>query len=164
MPVIGSRNSCISSPRVRSSRKREPFASIHRPSLSREIISSTQGVPLTETYFAMTKYISFRVNSSLLSVVRSANARVEMQLAQPLSLSQNAVQRSPVRCSEPFASISSTALADGSTRRTMSKTVPRCRISATSDGPFSVLLSAQPRGARLSCSFCMSVMQPITPT
>ena len=32
------------------------------------------------------------------------------------------------------------------------------------DGPFAVLLSAQPRGARLSCSFCMSVMQPITPT
>ena len=97
-------------------------------------------------------------------MVRSAKARVEMQLAQPLSLSQNAVQRSPVRCSEPFASISSTALADGSTRRTTSKILPRRCISSTINGLFAVLLSAQPRGARLSCSFCMSVMQPITPT
>lgn len=111
----------------------------------------------------MTKYISLRVNSSLLSVVCSAKAREEMQLAQLLSLSQNAAQRSPVRCSVPSASSSSTALADGSTRRTTSKILPRRCISSTINGLFAVLLSAQQRGAWLSCSFCVSVMQPITP-
>lgn len=129
----------------------------------RKTISSTQGVPLIETYFEMTKYISLRVNSSLLSVVCSAKAREEMQLAQLLSVSQNAAQRSPVRCSVPSASSSSTALADGSTRRTTSKTLPRRCISSTINGLFAVLLSAQQRGAWLSCSFCVSVMQPITP-
>lgn len=135
-----------------------PFASIQRPSLSREIISSTQGVPLTETYFAMTKYISFRVNSSLLSVVRSANARWRCSWRSRCRCPRTRCSARPCGAASPFASISRrhwpTGRPDGRCQRRCRGAGSRRRATAVRRAPVRAAGGARGCPAPSACRSC----------